>query len=40
MTGRRSELRRAWTRIAVWVVTAAVGAYLVVTGILGIIAKG
>ncbi len=27
-------------RIAVWALTAAVGAYLVLTGIFGIVAKG
>jgi hypothetical protein len=29
-----------WNRIAIWVITAAVGAYLVVTGIMGILDKG
>jgi hypothetical protein len=39
--GRRAAGKPvAWQRIAVWVITAAVGAYLVLTGIIGIVAKG
>jgi hypothetical protein len=29
-----------WNRIAIWVITGAVGAYLVLTGIIGILDKG
>jgi hypothetical protein len=39
--GRRADRKPVpWTRIAVWTFTAAVGAYLVLSGILGILAKG
>ena len=39
--GRRAAGNRvSWHRIAVWVLTAAVGAYLILTGIIGIVAKG
>ncbi len=39
--GRRADRRPpSGTRIAVWVLTAAVGAYLVLTGVIGILAKG
>ena len=39
--GRRAERTPpSWNRIAVWVIVGAVGAYLVLTGIFGIVAKG
>ena len=39
--GRRADRSRVSVgRIAVWTLTAAVGAYLVLTGVFGIIAKG
>ncbi|MCU1417369.1 MAG: hypothetical protein JWP32_1543 [Schumannella sp.] len=30
----------SWQRIAIWVVVAGVGLYLVISGVVGIIAKG
>jgi hypothetical protein len=30
----------SFTRIAVWILVAAVGAYLVLSGVIGIVAKG
>ena len=39
--GRRADRKPAsFARIAVWTLTAAVGAYLVLSGIIGIVAKG
>ena len=39
--GRRADRGKvSVARIAVWTLTAAVGAYLVLTGIFGILAKG
>jgi hypothetical protein len=39
--GRRADHKPvSWNRIAVWVITAAFGAYLVLTGIIGILDKG
>ncbi len=39
--GRRADRKPVpLMRIAVWAFTAAVGAYLVLTGIFGILAKG
>ena len=39
--GRRADRKPVtWNRIAIWVITAAVGAYLVLTGIMGILDKG
>jgi hypothetical protein len=40
-TGRRADRSKvSLLRVAIWAVTAAVGAYLVLTGVLGIVAKG
>jgi hypothetical protein len=40
-SGRRADRSKVSIgRIAVWALTAAVGAYLILTGVLGIIAKG
>jgi hypothetical protein len=30
----------SWQRIAVWIVVGGVGLYLVITGLVGVIAKG
>ena len=30
----------SWQRIAIWIVVAGVGIYLVITGLVGVIAKG
>jgi hypothetical protein len=39
--GRRADRKPAsWNRIAIWVITSAVGAYLVLTGVIGILDKG
>ncbi|MFC0680552.1 hypothetical protein ACFFGH_22200 [Lysobacter korlensis] len=38
--GRPDRKPVTWNRVAVWVIVAAIGAYLVVTGIFGILAKG
>ena len=39
--GRRADRKPVpWYRVALWMLTAAVGAYLVLTGIIGILAKG
>ncbi len=39
--GRRGNRQPiTWNRIAVWVIVGAVGAYLVLTGIMGILDKG
>ena len=39
---RRRDDRKpiTWNRIAVWVIVSALGAYLVFTGIIGILDKG
>jgi hypothetical protein len=39
--GRRADREPpSFTRIAVWILVAAVGAYLVLSGVIGIVAKG
>ncbi len=39
--GRRADRKPVtWNRVAVWVIVSAVGAYLVITGIVGILDKG
>ena len=38
--GRGDRKPITWNRIAVWVIVSALGAYLVVSGIVGILDKG
>jgi hypothetical protein len=38
--GRGDRKPVSWNRIVIWVIGAAVGAYLVLSGIFGIVAKG
>jgi hypothetical protein len=39
--GRRADRKPpSMTRIIVWILAAAVGAYLVLSGVIGIVAKG
>jgi hypothetical protein len=40
MADSDNRQRPTATRIAIWVIVGAVGIYLVVSGVLGIIAKG
>jgi hypothetical protein len=40
-SGRRADRSKvSLLRVAIWTITAAVGAYLVLTGVMGIVAKG
>jgi hypothetical protein len=40
-SGRRADREPpSFNRIAVWILVAAVGVYLVISGVIGIVAKG